>query len=265
MDNDRKLSILRDGTNVTQLSAVGIRTAQGAAVRRGLVEDGRLTAVRDQTLVAGFRLLPLGAPRITRDNPFLAPADAGHLDDVGIVQVGTVVSAGMVAVSVVEPAAVQRGSQRLPAGSEWVRNRSEYFDSSHDRYEVTRVEYENAKQRPIGFPRGLVERAMIDLRRLDPIEVGDGLIVDGEYLLITAIVDDEQMPTSTEGRRADLIVPDRCLSDRSNGMVRVARVLPTAKEAVAARGIGPYSLITLQPLRRSDRPAQRIRPQQISW
>jgi len=91
--------------------------------RRGLVAEGLLTAVEDETLDLDVYGGEYRTAWITRDNPFLAEAQRGKLEERGVIRPGTVVGLDDILVSVLETDLPRRG-RVTRTDMVWVRDNS---------------------------------------------------------------------------------------------------------------------------------------------
>ena len=99
-----------------------------------------------------------------------------------------------------------------------------------------------------GLPKGIGSRIDVVVTWPGPLEVGDVLYTgDAAIGIVDAIVDDGSGEP-------------RVMFGAGGGTIAISRRLPTAEQAIEARSIGPYSLVTQRPLY-----GQRIRPKQLAW
>lgn len=172
--------------------------------------------------------------RLTRELPGVSDDDRAHLDDDGLVRVGTEVRPGMILVG-----RVTGSRQRAAAEDE-----EEEGAASED--ELPPPELERSLRCFPGLFGAVVavervkgkatapEVVRVTVRRDRPLSVGDLLSVDGEARLFVGTVD---LASGVDGRWPG-----------PAGSWPVTRVAPEAADLVHARSIGPYSLVTQQPL-----------------
>jgi hypothetical protein len=117
----------------------------------------------------------------------------------------------------------------------------------------------------------VLERVRIVLRTERELAIGDALLVDDTPLGIVArFVPDSEMPRNPNGEAADLIIPAAVGSRfglRANeiALLAISKGDERGDEALKARSMELYSLISLQPLGRWYGPGQRINVSQIRW
>ncbi|MDX1925528.1 MAG: DUF1963 domain-containing protein [Pirellulaceae bacterium] len=248
--------------------------ANGVTLRKGLVGPS-LTAEIAKSVEFKFYSSSRGNTRITRDNPFLEDVDAKHLDQDGVVLPGTAVTPDLIAISAISPlspAVASREASLLAAilgdaEEQQVRDSSSRFDAEHDGYVVASVIRENIRSRPKYTEPGLIDRVIISLKRSDPIAVGDIVEIDGSSVAVVDIVDDDQMPVDEHQQTVDAIVPtvNASFVDKSIRLVNVHRQSPSVRDTVEARSIGPYSLISLMPLKGRGVRGQQVTATEIAW
>lgn len=158
--------------------------------------------------------------RLTRDLPGVSDDDRAQLDDDGLVRVGTEVRPGMLLVGRIT------ASRRSAAGDEAPQELERSLRCLPGLFGVV-----------VSVERGDVVR--VTVRRERPLSVGDLLSIDGgEPRLFVGTVD---LEAGVDGRWAG-----------PGGEWSVKRVAPEAADLVHARSIGPYSLVTQQPLAGRD-------------
>ena len=249
--------------------------ATGMTIRKGLASQS-LTAVTTHVLEFHFYGQSNGNTRITRSNPFLDGVDTSHLDRDGIVRIGTIVTSNLIAISAVSPLTssfASRETNLLAAifgkdEEQQVRNSSEYFSAQHIGCSVAAVTRENIRDRPKRFEPGLIDRVTISLVRHDALAVGDFVEIEGRSLAVVDVLNDELMPTDENQQAIDAIVPayDSTLAvDPSIQKMIARRQMPSVRDTVEARSVGPYSLITLMPLQGQGVRGQLVTATEISW
>lgn len=248
--------------------------ATGMTVRKGLLSQS-LVADLSQVVEFKFYTQSRGNTRITLDSPFLDGVDTKHLDNHGIVLPGTIVSANMIAISAISPlppAAASREKSLLAAilgdaDEQQVRNSSAYFAAQHCGYAVASVTRENIRDRPKYTEPGLIDRIIISLKRQDSLEVGDLVEIADQSIAVVEILDDEEMPTDEHQQAVDAIAPriNTSFAPRSVQRLNVRRQLPTVRETLEVRAVGPYSLISLMPLKGRAVRGQQVTATQTGW
>ena len=248
--------------------------AKGVTLRKGLVGQ-TLTAEISKSIEFKFYSSSTGNTRITRDSPFLADVDAKHLDHDGIVLLGTIVTPNLIAVSALSPLAPAKAAREKSllaaifgdADEQQVRDSSAYFSAEHIGFVVVSVTRENIRDRPKYSEPGLIDRVIISLQRRDELRIGDFVEIAGHSVVVTDIIDDQQMPTDDHQQVVDLIIPtlDASFADHSIQTLDVRRQLPSVRDTVEARSTGPYSLISLMPLKGRGVRGQQVTATAIAW
>ncbi len=249
--------------------------ATGMTIRKGLAGQ-TLTAVITYSVQFDFYAQSNGKTRITRSSPFLEGVDASHLDKDGIVRIGTIVTANLIAISAVSPltsSIASRETNLLAAilgndEEQQVRNSSEYFSVEHIGCTVAAVNRENIRDLPKRFEPGLIDRVTISLVRHDALAVGDFVANDGRSIAVVDVLDDESMPTDENQQAIDAIVPANGATvavDQSIQKMIARRQKPSVRDTVEARSVGPYSLITLMPLKGHGFRGQIVTAMEIRW
>ena len=177
-----------------------------------------------------------GGPRLSRTLPRVPPEALLHLDGDGLVRPGTFVTPGMVLAGRVRP--------RTALALSIEERRAEAA-----RGEIS-AEEDASLRCPPGASGTVIEvrrsggagpddpaRVEVTLEAREPLRLGDVLQVDGAQALVGALVED------LEG---DIAWPGL------SGRHRVLKVA-TAESKLHARQIGPYSLVTRQPLAGKER------------
>jgi len=99
-----------------------------------------------------------------------------------------------------------------------------------------------------GLPKDIGSRIDVVVTWPGPLEVGDVLYTgDAAIGIVEAIVEDGSGEP-------------RVMFGAGGGSVTITRRLPTAEQAVEARAIGPYSLVSQRPIT-----GQRVQPNQLAW
>ncbi len=236
--------------------------ATGMTIRKGLVSQS-LTAAISRTVEFKFYAQARGNTRIARESPFLEGVDTKHLDKDGIVLPGTIVTVNLIAVSAISPIGAIFGN----SDEQQVRDSSSYFSAEHNGYVVAAVTRENIRDRPRYSEPGLIDRVTISLTRHDALAVGDFVEIAECSIAVVDVMDDELMPTDENQQAVDAIVPryNPSIVDRSVQRSMVRRQLPSVRDTVEARSVGPYSLISLMPLKSRGVRGQTVTATEISW
>ena len=224
-----------------------VRSLVPGSIRRGLAQSENLTAVTQIELERDLHDGHFGKQWITRDNPYLGDLERDRLDASGLIRVGTIVTESSVLASILEPAGLPQKGRTPIQGNSWC------VPAEWDGAEVVAVERESSAGRRREFPRGVLERIRVQLRKSIPFYLSDSIAIGDVIVPTRFLIDDEQAPKDPNGHPADLVIP-HTLADElqlAAGDVRlvgVRRVGPVATDILRARSTGRYSLITLLPL-----------------
>lgn len=236
--------------------------------RRGLIAEGLLTSIEDETLEIDVYGGEHCTAWLTRDNPFLTEAQRGLLDERGVIRVGMTVALDDVLVSLLETDLPKPGRTTRP-GMVWVTDNSP--PTKRHWRGATVMECHVLGRRELGakLPQNVRQRVCVRLKLEHPLAVGDVLVTveskphnsaahssdddaTGEVLgVVGAILEDNHMPLGKEGIRADLIVPAAAAQRRAsqlNDISLIGKAPMSGAQFCQARAKGVYSLITQQPL-----------------
>ena len=164
-----------------------------------------------------------------------------------MVLVGSRVSEADVLASIVRPRSMPKG------GKQQIQDGSWGVPAGWDDSEVIAVRRESSTGRRREFPRRLLERLSVRLRRTIPFCLSDSLTIGGQ-VLSTSI--ESYKTNSCQSTRADvhqIVIPHAIaeslqLDGGEIKSVRVFRVCPSAIDVLHARSTGPYSLTSMMPL-----------------
>src|SRR5262249_26571856 len=122
-----------------------------------------------------------------------------------------------------------------------------------DGAEVVAIERESSAGRRREFPRGVLERIRVQLRKSISFHLSDSLALGDVILPTRFLMDAEQAPTDPEPQPAALVIAHTLADELQLAagdvrLVTVRRVGRAAIDILRARSTGPYSLITLLPL-----------------
>lgn len=235
-DNSFEIRVVREGPSLLP-----------GSIRPELIQSGRLDAVTEITLEEDLYDGPFGKPWITRDNPYQSATHSEQLGEDGVIRVGSVIGDASLLASVLTPNG-QPEKGRIP-----IRDSSWCAPPGWEGAEVISVQRESSAGRRSEFPRGILERIRVQLRRTIPFHLSDSLAINGLVVPARFLWEDDQAPTDSSGP-ADLVVPHGVadtlrLPAGEIRPVTANRVSPAASDVVQARSTGPYSLITQMPLR----------------
>ncbi len=167
---------------------------------------------------------------LTTDLPKVPAADVAHLGSDGLVSVGATVHGGMILAGRLSREEGSKADAAVDAafGAVTGRDRSLRCPPGFEG-RVTSVEHLHHEPH-----EGRSIAVTVSSER--PVTLGDVLAIDGQRATLTQLV--ASIDTGDDG-----LWPGR------TGAFTVERVRPTAVDVMQARSIGPYSLVTQQPLR----------------
>lgn len=242
---------------------------RGLLAREGLVREGLLTSLFDDE--SDFDLVEQQYARswLSHDNPFLNQEDMERLDERGLVRVGTALEVSDVLASVLRTALPKRG-QRRQEGKCRVVNDSWQAPPEWAGADVADVQLRGRSHLGKEVPRTVSARVRVAVRAEHVLAVGDVLLFRHQPLGVLAqLIADEKMPRYGD-RQVDLIVPKRMGADLGMAaggarQLMLGKAYPPASQAIQARAMEHYSLISKQPLLNSPHPAQLIWESHIRW
>jgi hypothetical protein len=247
----------------------GQAAGTGVLARRGLAEERLLTAVREHIESIELMETVLGKPVLAPDNPHLSAEALHRLDDSGIIPEGSVVKSREVLVSVVE-ARAPRKDQPEAASPQEMRDGSWHVPEGWDGARVVSVQRQTQQELRKASRKGLLEHIQITLRAEDDLAVGDVLTADGTLLgVVGQLVADGEMPRAGDWP-VDLVLPAAVgarlgLGEGERRSLAVGRAKESGADALQARSMGAYSLISLQPLGNGPEPGQAVGPEHVHW
>jgi hypothetical protein len=244
-------------------------TESGIIARKGLVAEGTWTSIfedaREFDLVRHERGMAWLAP----DNPFLDAAQKQRLDERGLVRVATVLHQGDLLASVLKTALPQKGRRSQP-GKCWAVDNSWSVPPRWEGARVTDVRVLPRSELPGETPENVVSRVWITIRAEHVLGLGDVLLYRRQPIGILArFLPDDDMPR--HGNRClDLILPQG-MADKLELATGECKELLLGKsfepgtQAMQARAMEVYSLITKQPLLDTPCPGQVVSANQVGW
>ena len=218
---------LEDGATQRQLSVRSDPSVHGVRVRRDAATQ--LTSVHVDRFEARVKTTTMLKEQITRDLPNVGHEDLEPLDERGVIREGREVGPGTILIGRVQDKA---GTQLSP---EEKLLRAIFGEAAGDvrdtsvrcppdvKGRVTKVEFDQTSK---------VTVAVVTVTDHRPLRVGDVLEIDGTRSVVAAIVDDQDGELVWSG---------------AAGTAAVEKT-SSAESMMAARSIGPYSLVTQQPL-----------------
>lgn len=285
------VTLVPRGNELGPITARPLRVQVSDAVtcviaRRGLVAEGLLTAVEDETLELDVYGGEYRTAWLARDNPFLTEAQRSKLEERGVIRPGTVVGLDDILASVLETDLPRRG-RVTRTDMVWVRDNS-WPAPAHWRG-ATVMECHVLGRRELGarVPHNIRHRVRVRLHLEQALAVGDLLvIVDtrprdsssdssdddsmGDVLgVVGAILEDAQMPLGADGVRADVIVPVAVAERRGSplgDLLLIGKAAQSGAQFCQVRAMGGgYSLITQQPLGGKWGAGHEVSVAQIGW
>lgn len=245
--------------------------ADGCAVLSPrVIEQGLLSSVHVLKHEEELWETVIGRARLTRENPFLEDTALRHLDDDGLIREGTRVDVDGVLASIVvaDSRSTVPGNVQPEKGMQWVEDRTCRVPSGWEGAVVASAQRIKREQLRRRAPRGLLERIEITLRAVRPLEVGDVLLVAEQPLVVASLM--QQPLRDQQGAEADLAVPPSVAAELGISAARfrqcdVAKAEQRAADVLHARNVGPYSLISQQPLARPPYGGQPVTAAQVAW
>lgn len=254
----------------TLLISVSVKDGDtGVVARRGLVGERILTSIEQQEEEVDLFRHEWGVSWLARNNPFLTTDQSGRLDEQGLIRVDTVLQRDDILASVLKTVLRREGRPARP-GKCWVTDDSWTAPTEWEGATVTEAQILRRHQFGSDVPTGVWQRLRITVRAEHELAVGDILFFERKPLaVLSRFVPDAEMPTH-DNKRVDLTLPravGQQLGLRTGEPLRlsVGKSLERASDAVQARSMELYSLITKEPLLNSPCPAQRVETKHIRW
>jgi len=231
-------------------------------VSRRVLADGLFTSLEEHFPEIKVSSTRQARRRITAENPFLAASQRERLDERGIIREATTVRAGDVLVSIVE-GRVLSAAGRMPKGND----DSFQAPAECDGATVRKVMHRTRDELGRNAPEGLEAVVTLELVAQRELEIGDLLAIGDVPLVVAGVV--EQPPHDATGIPSDLVLSAAVgrrlqLTLGTHNDQPVSKLNARAAESLEVRSTGPYSLITMQPLRRSH-PGQSLTLSQVAW
>ncbi len=234
-DKVKKGTILIEGMSIAQgelalgkdllvafMPWAGYNMDDAVVISRRLVEDDELTSINIKDYTVEVRETKLGDEIITRDIPNVSEASLRNLDESGIVQLGSEVSAGDVLVGKITP----KGEQELSSEERLLRA---IFGEKAKDVRDTSLRMNNAGGgKVVGvkiFSRdnghelkaGVIKQIQIFVAQLRKIGVGDKIAGrHGNKGVVARVLPVEDMPYMADGTPVDLILNPLGVPSRMN-------------------------------------------------
>jgi hypothetical protein len=239
---------------------------KAGSVREGAISSGRLSVTATTTLRRELRSSASLPPIRTRENPCLPPSQLARLDEHGVVRIGSVVCENDTLVSIV----VISGPKKN--GKAPIRDISWTVPLDWDHSEVLDARFESSTGRRREFPRGVLEKLLVTLRRTIPFCVGDSLSIEGVTFATNGTLLNDKMPCDSCGTPADVVVPLNIAQKLGLGVGDVRecdlkRTGTPVADQLNARATGRYSLITMMPQGSglTRKYGQQVTAEQLAW
>jgi len=257
--------------------------------RRGLIADGLLTSLEEETQEWDVHSGQHRTAWLTRANPFVSDARRAKLDEDGVVRPGTILEPGDILASALESTLPRRGHATRP-GMVWVCDHS--WEVPAHWHGATVMEARVLGRAELGSNVGsnVRHRVCVRLHLIHSLAIGD-LLVCHDFVMseparnmessrdappvpigiVGAFRADADMPRGKDGRPADLIVPTtiakKLLLPLNETHPRgIGRAEQTGRQFAQVRAMDAgYSLITQQPFGGKWGPAQHISVAHVRW
>ena len=218
---DGEIALGKDLT-VAFMSWGGYNMDDAIVISRKLVEDDTLTSINIKDYTVEIRETKLGDEIVTRDIPNVSEESLRHLDETGVVQIGSEVKAGDVLVGKITP----KGEQELSSEERLLRA---IFGEKAKDVRDTSLRMNNANAgKVIGVKRftrenghelkaGVLEQIQIFVAEMRKISVGDKMAGrHGNKGVIARIMPVEDMPFMEDGTPVDVILNPLGVPSRMN-------------------------------------------------
>ncbi len=240
---DGELSLGKD-LLVAFMSWNGYNMDDAIVLSRRLVQDDTLTSVNIKDYTVEVRETKLGPEIVTRDIPNVSEESLRHLDENGIVQLGSEVKAGDVLVGKITP----KGEQELSSEERLLR--AIFGEKAKDVRDTSQRMNNAGGGKVVGvkiFSRenghelkaGVIEQIQIFVAELRKISVGDKLAGrHGNKGVVARILPPEDMPFMEDGTPIDVLLNPLGVPSRMN----IGQLFETHL-GMAARALG-YKVAT---------------------
>ena len=218
---DGEIALGKDLT-VAFMSWGGYNMDDAIVISSKLVEDDTLTSINIKDYTVEIRETKLGDEIVTRDIPNVSEESLRHLDETGVVQIGSEVKAGDVLVGKITP----KGEQELSSEERLLRA---IFGEKAKDVRDTSLRMNNANAgKVIGVKRftrenghelkaGVLEQIQIFVAEMRKISVGDKMAGrHGNKGVIARIMPVEDMPFMEDGTPVDVILNPLGVPSRMN-------------------------------------------------
>ncbi|MGI6612600.1 MAG: DNA-directed RNA polymerase subunit beta [Candidatus Nanosyncoccaceae bacterium] len=200
----------------------GFNMDDAVVISRRLVEDDDLTSINIKDYIVEVRETKLGAEIVTRDIPNVSEESLRHLDEDGIVQIGSEVQAGDVLVGKITP----KGEQELSSEERLLRA---IFGEKAKDVRDTSKRMDNAGggkvigvkvfRREDGYDlkAGVLMQIQIFVAQIRKVQVGDKMAGRyGNKGVIARVLPVEDMPFTADGTPIDIVLNPLGVPSRMN-------------------------------------------------
>jgi len=189
----------------------GYNMDDAVVLSRALVQDDGLTSINIKDYIVEVRETKLGPEQVTRDIPNVSEASLRHLDETGIVQIGSEVTAGDVLVGKITP----KGEQELSSEERLLR--AIFGEKAKDVRDTSQRMNNAGGGKVVGvkiFSRenghelkaGVLMQIQIFVAQLRKVSVGDKIAGrHGNKSVISHILPIEDMPFTEDGEPVDVV------------------------------------------------------------
>jgi len=242
----------------------------GAAcrVRQGVLDQRLLTSVHEHLERLELKESASGQRRVTADNPFLTRQQRSRLEEQGTIRPGLVTEAGDVLISVLETRS--RPEESLILGKQLVADESVYVWPAWVGARVVQSEHLPREDLGPGAPDGVASLSLVRLVGERDLEAGDLFEIAGQLVVVAGQIPDHDAPRDPSGQPADVLLSASVARRLGMGaseqkMLAVAKGTSQAAEALQARSVGKYTLITMEPLGKGREAPQHVRAAHVEW
>jgi DNA-directed RNA polymerase subunit beta len=200
----------------------GYNMDDAIVISKRLVEDDTLTSINIQDFEVEVRETKLGAEQVTRDIPGVSEYALRHLDEDGIVRVGSEVSAGDILVGKITP----KGEQELSSEERLLR--AIFGEKAKDVRDTSERMRGNNTGKVIDvriytresgheLKPGVLQKIRIFVAEMRKIDVGDKLSGrHGNKGVVSRILPVEDMPFMEDGTPIDIVLSPMGVPSRMN-------------------------------------------------
>jgi uncharacterized protein YwqG len=241
----------------------------GIVARQSLVTERTLNSIQEEESDFDLVRHQYATSWLAPDNPFLNQMQKQRLDARGLALVGAVLQNGDLLASALKTAIPKR-SRRARPGKSWVVDDSWVAPPEWEGAQVSKVRVLRRRELPRSVSRTVSERVQIAVRAEHELAAGNVLLFRRRPLgVLGRFVADDEMPRHGN-QRVDLLLPRRVgaelgLPPGGFSELMLGKAFESGAQAIQARAMEAYSLITKQPLLSTPYPGQVIWANHIRW